>query len=95
MGLAIRLPGLRPVHRSRNWRPDRHHLHERTVQRAVKAAVHRAGIAKHATLHCLRDSFATDLLASGYDIRTVQELLGHSATDNRASQPVRAGIWWP
>ena len=55
----------------------RHHIHEKSAQRMIRNAIKRAGILKYATCHSFRHSFSTNLLENGYDIRTVQELLGH------------------
>ena len=56
----------------------RHHVHEKGLQRAVREAAGASGIAKRVTCHTFRHSFATHLLEDGYDIRTVQELMGHA-----------------
>jgi site-specific recombinase XerD len=71
-------PAARICRDARFGPPTRFHLHESAVQRAVTEAARGAGVTKRGTCHTFRHSFATHLLESGSDIRTVQELLGHA-----------------
>jgi site-specific recombinase XerD len=79
----------------------RHNLHESVIQRAVREVVLAVGLAKPATPHTFRHAFATHLLENGYDIRTVQELLGHAHVEttmiythvlNRGGRGVRSPL---
>ncbi len=78
----------------------RYHVYPTTLQRKVQQVVRDLGLIKHATVHSLRHSFATHLIEAGYDIRTIQELLGHSHLETtmiytHVAQRNKAGVVSP
>ena len=78
LGWQYLFPSVQLSSDPRSGKVRRHHLHENGLQKHIKKAARVAGIIKRVNCHCLRHSFATHLLEAGYDIRTVQELLGHA-----------------